>query len=63
MNPRIVVSIVILIAVIGIAAWSKLRFAGHEGFDAPQRWRIEDYPGFQHPSNAGASSRRSTDGG
>jgi hypothetical protein len=39
-----VVTLLILTLVVGIAAWSKLRFVGRDGYDDPQRWRVEEYP-------------------
>jgi hypothetical protein len=33
----------ILVLVVAVAAWSKLRFVGREGYDAPQRWRVEEF--------------------
>jgi len=39
-----IVIVLLLIAV--IAAWSKLRLI-EPGDHEPQRWRVEEYPGFQ----------------
>lgn len=38
------ITLLILSLVGGIAAWSKLRFIDGERYDAPQRWRLEEYP-------------------
>jgi hypothetical protein len=38
-----ILTALILVLVAGMAAWSKLRFVGQEGYDAPQRWRVEQY--------------------
>jgi len=32
----------ILVLVVAVAAWSKLRFVGREGYDAP-RWRVDEF--------------------
>ena len=42
-----VITLLILILVIVIAAWSKLRYI-REGYDEPQRWKINEHPAFQH---------------
>ena len=46
MNRPSLITLVILILVIVIAAWSKLRFI-REGYDEPQRWKINEHPAFQ----------------
>jgi hypothetical protein len=38
-----ILTILILVLVAAVAAWSKLRFVGREGYDAPQRWRAEEF--------------------
>ena len=48
-----VVTVLILTLVVGVAAWSKLRFVGREGYHDPQRWRVEDYPGLNDGKTAG----------
>lgn len=66
MNQRARLSLLILILVVSVAAWSKLRFVGREGYDEPQRWRVQDYPGFQHGGfqhGAGTEGRGSGAGG
>ena len=35
--------VAILILVVAVAAWSKLRFVDAEDH-APQRWKVEEYP-------------------
>jgi hypothetical protein len=44
MTRNAIITTVILVLIGGIAAWSKLRFIDGEAYDAPQRWRVEDYP-------------------
>jgi hypothetical protein len=38
-----ILTTLILALVAAVAAWSKLRFVGQEGYDAPQRWRVEEF--------------------
>ena len=38
-----ILTALILVLVAGVAAWSKLRFVGQEGYDAPQRWRADEF--------------------
>jgi hypothetical protein len=57
MTRNSVVTVLILTLVVGVAAWSKLRFVGREGYHDPQRWRVQDYPGLQEPQTAGAGSQ------
>jgi hypothetical protein len=38
-----ILTALILALVVAVAAWSKLRFVGREGYDAPQRWRVEEF--------------------
>jgi hypothetical protein len=42
-SRRGILTALILVLVAGVAAWSKLRFVGQEGYDAPQRWRAEEF--------------------
>jgi len=45
MNRRTaVITLSILILVVVIAAWSKLRYVGRDGYDDPQRWPITEHP-------------------
>jgi len=45
MNRRTaVITLSILILVVVIAAWSKLRYVGRDGYDAPQRVPIAEHP-------------------
>jgi hypothetical protein len=44
MNRKGAVTLLILALVVGVAAWSKLRFVGRDGYQDPQRWRVEEYP-------------------
>jgi hypothetical protein len=34
----------ILVAVVGLAAWSKLRHTDKPVYEQPQRWKVEDHP-------------------
>ncbi len=45
MNPRngIVVAVILALVVI-VVAWSKLRYAGSESFEQPQRWKEGEHP-------------------
>jgi hypothetical protein len=53
-NRQLIVSIFIIAMVGTIAAWSKLRYVGQEGYDAPLRWKASEYPGLQrHNGDAG----------
>ncbi len=38
-----ILTTLILVLVAAVAAWSKLRFVGQDGYDAPQRWRVEEF--------------------
>ena len=38
--------LVILLAIVAIAAWPKLRFVDEDDF-APQRWRADEHPAFR----------------
>jgi len=49
-NRKLVVSVFIIAMVATIAAWSKLRYVGQEGYDAPLRWKANEYPGLQRES-------------
>ena len=42
-SRRGILTALILVLVAGVAAWSKLRFVGREGYDAPQRWRADAF--------------------
>ena len=39
--------VLILVAVVTIAAWSRLRYADREGYDSPGRWKIDEHPSLQ----------------
>jgi hypothetical protein len=45
-TPTRMAVLLILILVVALAFWSKLRFVD-ESADAPQRWKVDEYPGFQ----------------
>jgi hypothetical protein len=38
--------VAILVLIVAVSAWSKLRFVDPEDH-APQRWKIEDHPDFR----------------
>jgi hypothetical protein len=63
MTRKAVLSLLILTLVVVVAAWSKLRFVGREGYDEPQRWRVQDYPGLQDGNHAGTAGRGSATAG
>ena len=45
MNRRTaMITLFILILVVVIAAWSRLRYVGQDGYDNPQRWPIGEHP-------------------
>jgi len=46
-TPKALGVVAILILIVVIAAWSKLRFVGDDDF-APQRWKVQQHPAFQH---------------
>jgi hypothetical protein len=45
-TPSRVFAVLLLVLIVAVAAWSKLRFLDEESFK-PQRIRIEDFPAFQ----------------
>lgn len=45
-TPKSVSIILILLFIVGIASWSKLRFVDPEDHQE-QRWRVDQYPGFK----------------
>lgn len=49
LKPQIWVALAILVAVVGIAAWSKLRYVDREGYDNPTRWKVSEYPSRHQP--------------
>jgi hypothetical protein len=55
MTRKATLTLLILTLVVGVAAWSKLRFVGREGYHDAQRWRVQDYPGLKDPQTAGAA--------
>ncbi|MEW8505240.1 MAG: hypothetical protein AB2598_00925 [Candidatus Thiodiazotropha sp.] len=44
-TPKNVAVVLILLFIVGLASWSKLRFVDEDDH-TEQRWRVEDYPGF-----------------
>ena len=57
MTRKATVTILILTLVVGVAAWSKLRFVGREGYHDAQRWRVQDYPGLKDAQTASAADQ------
>jgi hypothetical protein len=45
-TPSRVFAVLLLVLIVAIAAWSKLRFLDEDSFK-PQRFRVEDFPAFQ----------------
>ena len=45
-TPTRVGVLLILLLIVALASWSKLRFVD-ENAEEPQRWRVEEYPGLQ----------------
>ena len=43
-------TVVILVAVVTIAAWSRLRYSDREGYDDPGRWKVGEHPSLQKPA-------------
>ena len=46
LTPRRLKIALLLVLIIALTAWSKLRLIG-PGDHEPQRWRVDEYPGFQ----------------
>jgi hypothetical protein len=46
MARNVAIVLAILSLVVGIAAWSKLRFVDDEDHQ-PQRWRLDEHPAFR----------------
>jgi hypothetical protein len=44
-TPKNLAIVLILVFIVSLASWSKLRFVD-EGDHEQQRWRVEEYPGF-----------------
>ena len=42
-----VLAVMIILVVVIMAAWSKLRFSDRESFHAPQRWTLDQHPVFR----------------
>ena len=64
MTRQATLTLLILTLVVGVAAWSKLRFVGREGYHDPRRWRVEEYPRTQRAQTAstGDEGRPATGG-
>ena len=41
------ITAVILIVVIAVAVWSRLRYADREGYEQPLRIKADEHPAFQ----------------
>ncbi|MCU7933798.1 MAG: hypothetical protein KZQ99_02820 [Candidatus Thiodiazotropha sp. (ex Dulcina madagascariensis)] len=46
LTPKLVAVALILLFIVAFASWSKLRFVDDQDH-AAQRWRIDEYPGFE----------------
>lgn len=44
------ITAVILVVVIAVAVWSRVRFADREGYEQPLRVKTGDHPAFQQRS-------------
>ena len=40
-------TVLILVAVVTLAAWSRLRYSDQEGYDNPGRWKVGEHPSLQ----------------
>ncbi len=47
------IAVFILVIVVGVAAWSRLRYVGQDGYDQPLRWRTDEHPAFQQRDQSG----------
>lgn len=45
LNPTRVAAAILIVLIVALAFWSKLRFVD-ETTEGPQRWRIEEHPRF-----------------
>ncbi len=41
------ITVFILIIVVGVAAWSRLRYVDREGYDQPLRWKLNEHPALR----------------
>jgi len=48
-TPSRVLVLLLLVLIVAISAWSRLRFLDEDSFK-PQRIRVEDFPAFQKPA-------------
>lgn len=55
-TPRNVGVVLILVFIVSLASWSKLRFVDEDDH-AEQRWRVEDYPGFTKKGQSTPATR------
>ena len=37
-------TVLILVVVVTLAAWSRLRYSDREGYDKPGRWKVDEHP-------------------
>ena len=47
------IAVFILVIVVGVAAWSRLRYVDREGYDQPLRWKLNEHPAFQQRDQFG----------
>jgi hypothetical protein len=45
-SPKGRLTVLILIAIFGIAVWSKTRFIEGDAYSSPQRWKVDEHPSF-----------------
>jgi hypothetical protein len=46
-KPNAPIVMFILVLIVAVAAWSKLRYASSPAFDEPQRWRVDQFSRFR----------------
>jgi hypothetical protein len=47
------ITVFILVIVVGIAFWSRLRYMDREGYDQPLRWKLDEHPALQQRNKSG----------
>lgn len=43
-TPARALTVLILVAVVAIAGWSRIRYVEQDGYQEPQRWRVGEHP-------------------
>jgi hypothetical protein len=41
------ITLLILVLVVAVAGWSRLRYVGQAGYDEPQRWPVAEHPALR----------------